>query len=1131
MADASDHWAKAVEAFTGYPMPSRDGIFEDMRGTEPEGNAPLIKVVIEDRDFMEMTEDAYDLYSGPNTDGHDFVLHFFLPGEEDPETTRDLDKYSDDELKEKIYPKLRKVLIDFVGPGGEDVELNQVNPFGWSEGDGGSLSGMNHALGAYVEGAGSALYDSGYRNIVGHTNVGFSSNGRTVDVASAMDFSSFTRTAEAYDRVAKFFTDHAETVKQWKESLGEDNAAWKGKAAEVFANMIDGLHKNYQGFADQMHPKDFTAENQSQWDWYAASSEQGDAILKAGNAVFLAIRDLSAAHSDWESGTNVEPVPLVDAGDDPINHMPGLGSPYGILYSILQSAHKWVYNNNARFAVEGIQTGSESTYHPGNSTGAGSWSTSETETRFYTLLPDAKVTIPGLGNLNDVSTWAGLGAKAVESWNAGVEEHLTPAASTALSTVNNAFIEAQRVIEKVLEPEVTSYIGGGGAAGGGSDEEIDELIDEINEEAETAIDEANAAAEEAIAEAEAAIEEANAEAEAAVAEANAAAETAIAEANAAAEEMNAEAENAINEANSQAENAIDEANSEAENAINEANEETENLLNEANSEAENAINEANNQVTDIQDEANLQMEEANNLANDRADQANADAETAISEANAQVDKAIQDANNQAQNVIDDANEQLGNGEGTPLPPGNNFVSHQPPGNPLANKPGGITQQNPDGSVTTDFPDGTEQVIDPDGTITQTDPDGTVTVAGPDGSVTITDPDGTVQTSGPGDNATVPGDQTIVDGPSGEIITRPDGSTIVDGPGVEIITQPDGSTIVDGPGGSTETSSDGTVTVTGPDGTVTVTSPDGSSEITLPDGTVQETAPDGEITLTEPDGTVTVTSPDGSAKVTLPDGTVHEVAADGTVTETSPEGTTVVEGPDSQTDTPGDSGNSGNRIDVPRIDVDYPGANSGQTTIDTPSAMTNGPHTSFSDPRGDGATGPRGGDALGGDWGPEDYAYDDHGSGNPGRGEGTADNPFTQGDQSGPGSSALGGPGGGSPMMPPMGGMGGMGNSGGDSTGERERSNPGSRISRPAPRRGSAAAQAASRRAAAQREQEMQEDVVVTRSGTPAAGMMPPPPAQRTETTQSSDRERSNWVAEDEDVWGTDEGTTPAVIGR
>lgn len=43
-------------------------------------------------------------------------------------------------------------------------------------------------------------------------------------------------------------------------------------------------------------------------------------------------------------------------------------------------------------------------------------------------------------------------------------------------------------------------------------------------------------------------------------------------------------------------------------------------------------------------------------------------------------------------------------------------------------------------------------------------------------------------------------------------------------------------------------------------------------------------------------------------------------------------------------------------------------------------------------------------------------------------------------------------------------------------------------------------------------------------GMPGAGG----PGQQTE---SSDRERTTWLAEDEDVWGTDEGGAPQALGR
>jgi hypothetical protein len=65
-----------------------------------------------------------------------------------------------------------------------------------------------------------------------------------------------------------------------------------------------------------------------------------------------------------------------------------------------------------------------------------------------------------------------------------------------------------------------------------------------------------------------------------------------------------------------------------------------------------------------------------------------------------------------------------------------------------------------------------------------------------------------------------------------------------------------------------------------------------------------------------------------------------------------------------------------------------------------------------------------------------------------------------------------------------------------------------------------------------------EDVpVATRGGAATSSGMPMPMPMGGgggaggQQTQSSDRERASWMEEDEDVWGTDEGGAPAVIGR
>lgn len=107
------------------------------------------------------------------------------------------------------------------------------------------------------------------------------------------------------------------------------------------------------------------------------------------------------------------------------------------------------------------------------------------------------------------------------------------------------------------------------------------------------------------------------------------------------------------------------------------------------------------------------------------------------------------------------------------------------------------------------------------------------------------------------------------------------------------------------------------------------------------------------------------------------------------------------------------------------------------------------------------------------------------------------------------------------MMPPM--MRGGGENG--SSGERARQVLDTSITRPSARRAGAD----------EEHQVVPRGAQSTSSSTP---FMPPmsggpmggggPGGQE---TQSGDRERTTWLAEEEDVWGTDEGGAPQALGR
>ncbi|MGY0064653.1 AAWKG family protein [Streptomyces sp. LZ34] len=280
---------------------------------------------------------------------------------------------------------------------------------------------------------------------------------------------------------------------------------------------------------------------------------------------------------------------------------------------------------------------------------------------------------------------------------------------------------------------------------------------------------------------------------------------------------------------------------------------------------------------------------------------------------------------------------------------------------------------------------------------------------------------------------------------------------------------------------------GGTTTLNPDRTVTLEYPDGSSRtIDVPGGDVSTVLPDGSTdvdslrpgdSITNSDGSITTLERDGTLTTEFPDGSSTRIDPEkGLITNHQPDGTT--------TTTPIESGET------------LPSNLGGSTNLHSPSSSS---------------------------------SYDGlYGSGNE---EELYDTTPYNGDPSGNGygSGGSGSPGG-MPMLPPGTRMNGS-ISGGAGSGDTERV------------RGvfDDAGQPIVRRVGTPRPsgstQDEEEIVAARRGGMSTAGGMPFAPPMGggmgggQPQTQSSDRERAGWVEEDEDVWGTDEGGAPAVIGR
>ncbi|MDH3034414.1 AAWKG family protein [Streptomyces sp. TRM75561] len=457
--------------------------------------------------------------------------------------------------------------------------------------------------------------------------------------------------------------------------------------------------------------------------------------------------------------------------------------------------------------------------------------------------------------------------------------------------------------------------------------------------------------------------------------------------------------------------------------------------------------------------------------------------------------------------------------------------------------GELTSRFPDGSSTSFDPDtGSLTTTGPDGSVTTTDlgnglqvtnPDGSVTSLGDDGNLTTTFPDGTTQTIDPSTGRAVTtnpdGTTTTTDlGSLGDLNGRSDLSSLGDLP-----TQSNGD--LSGLGDLDLGSLDGLNSDTGSGlrtSTGGETSLAGDDLLTrFPDGTrATFDTQTGMLTATHPDGSVTTTDLTHGVQVNNPDGSVTSLD-NGMLTTEFPDGSTQVVDPETGIATVTDAQGNTETVNLHDLNTDNTQTSSVGGILDELDAL---------DTLGGG--GGVGGGTSTETLSPSDLNLSNGGSLGPASGAGItagasvgthglvtgaaaplSDGTTATGGSLGPvaASGTAGAPGmPGTPGMP-MGGMGGAGGGGDKGNGERVRAVLVD------------AAEESERRNRRRRSPwNRQEDSDTFLS-----------PASRVATTggdspeeEATDQGRrattsADYLEEDADVWGTEDGGTPAVIGR
>ncbi|MFJ3492510.1 AAWKG family protein [Streptomyces sp. NPDC086091] len=1119
----NDSWNKAVSLLTGYKAPERHTLFDELLGNE---KIKQMKVEISKQGYVDYVDpDDFNWRvenAGFNIQNTDFVIPFYMRG----------------------------------GSNGHGVTMYKarITLLGNKNGDGAPVGGVveggefksqydNHLgltgedavwttapLTQYAYGTGRAL-----ERMLDNENgtYGWSWNGKNVANDQAVSLKSFDTAAAAFDRVGEFFSRQQKIVEEWQRRVGtEQDDAWRGQAAGVFWNLIHTIDRQYSGYAKDMG---FTGTH----------SKQGNEIREAKDALSKAARTLQTSWAHWEL------------------HM---GNPLRWLHDLLVEVTDHVWERNITQITYKVQSvargGTRTTYHP-------------------TSLMDDTATRYGksdnFGKLTDLSTWKAIGEMAVSHWQASVIENLVEPANAALDEIHNkwsstnidlgtvrtrgdddltsSYSEDKAAKEKadaeaaaaaaqkknddfIAWQKAEAEKAKAEAAKAKAEQEAKEKAAKAEQEAKEAKAKAEQEAKEKEAKAEQERKEKEAKAEQAAKEAEAEQKQAAAEAKAEQKEAQAKAEQEAKEKEAKAEQAAKEAEAEQKQAAAEAKAEEKEAQAKAEQEAKEAeakqaqaraeqlqISQFNQSRADQESarkeqerkqaeaeaaaaqkeaeakaeqeakekdaeqkqaaaEAKAEEKEAQAKAEQEAKEKEAKAEQAAKEAEAEQKQAAAEAKAEQKEAEAKAEQEAKEKEAEQKQAAAEAKAEQKEAEAKAEqeakeKEARAEQEAKEAEVRAEQ----EKAQKRQEEAWQQVQGGTGGLPGRGGGLDL--PDGTVIGSGDlnvGDLASQWPDRVDANPFSGDVLTNPGGSHTTLDAHDRLVTQfPDGSSVRIDPDLHT-------ATVTHPDGTVETGPLNVGDLLPNPDGSVTRLGSDGNIVTEFPDGTVSTVDPrTGIGTTTLPDGTVSTGDLNG-----SPGGLPTAPGFHSGGTSPGS----------------LPGASSGYD------------YGSYEEELYDES--------------PYESPYAASGASTAAASSGDGGTPLNTGSlPGGLGMSGLNGAGGagGMPMGMPMGGMGGMGGAGGGNQAQTERVRNVIDDGQPLNSRGA-------RRGPAARPVQDENNVRVSTpraTGTTGSSPFVPvggagAPGGRPQT-QSGDRAREVWAEEEDDVWGTDDGGAPAVIGR
>ncbi|MES4902275.1 MULTISPECIES: AAWKG family protein [unclassified Streptomyces] len=398
----NDWWARAVRVLTGVTLPARADLFDSLLGNN---DIPLMRLEFSDYDgepSNAIVEAVDDLSwrtenSGWRINNTDFVIPFYS-GKHGP--------ISGAPPGTKVVMKQARITLlgtngtDDPPAGGVVVGSEFKSKLGKDfEGQSKDTTWSNVGLSHYSYGGGMALVSL----INNNKTTGFDWYGLRVNEKDAVDLDSFTRSAEALDRAAHFFKNRYDDLRDWEFDLGKEEASWKGMAAGVFRDMVHGMARNYKSYSEQIPLK-------------GTESKYGSELRNYRKDIHNAAYGLYEKWNTWQLLT---------------------GNPLRWLHDILLDVSEWIWKNNITKVRFYEDYGYEyyDSYHA-------------------VKLDGFHGDHPTYGQLEDKETWKKIGEEAIKKWQQSVVDVLGEAGKAAILAIQNSVNDQD--LPKKIDTETTS---------------------------------------------------------------------------------------------------------------------------------------------------------------------------------------------------------------------------------------------------------------------------------------------------------------------------------------------------------------------------------------------------------------------------------------------------------------------------------------------------------------------------------------------------------------------------------------------------------------------------------------------------------------------------------------------------